>query len=61
NGNYEVPDLKPGTYRVKADKAGFRTHLAESLLLDAGQVRRVDVLLQVGATAERSRSKRARR
>lgn len=52
NGNYEVPDLKPGTYRVKADKAGFRTHLAESLLLDAGQVRRVDILLQVGATAE---------
>ena len=23
NGNYEIPGLKPGTYRVKADKAGF--------------------------------------
>ena len=52
NGNYEVPDLKPGTYRVKADKVGFRTHLAQSVLLDAGQVRRVDIVLQVGSTTE---------
>jgi len=52
NGNYEIPGLKPGTYRVKADKAGFRSFIAESMLLDAGQVRRVDITLQVGATAE---------
>ena len=42
NGNYEVPDLKPGTYRVKADKVGFRSHVAQSVLLDAGQVRRIE-------------------
>jgi hypothetical protein len=52
NGNYEVPDLAPGTYRVKADKVGFRGFVASSVLLDAGQVRRVDVPLQVGSTAE---------
>src|ERR1051325_9241349 len=52
NGNYEVPDLQPGTIRIKADKVGFRSFVAASVLLDAGQVRRVDVPLQVGSTAE---------
>ena len=52
NGNYEVPDLQPGTFRIKADKAGFRSFVAASVLLDSGQVRRVDVPLQVGSTAE---------
>jgi Carboxypeptidase regulatory-like domain/TonB dependent receptor len=52
NGNYEVPELKPGTYRVKADRTGFKTFIAGSVLLDVGQVRRVDVPLQVGATAD---------
>ena len=52
NGNFEVPDLQPGTYRIKADKVGFRSFIASSVLLDAGQVRRVDIPLQVGSTAE---------
>src|SRR5438045_2482358 len=42
NGNYEVPDLRPGMYRVKADKTGFRSYIASEVLLDVGQVRRVD-------------------
>src|SRR5690348_7084072 len=52
NGNYEVPDLRPGMYRVKADKTGFRSYVASEVLLDVGQVRRVDIPLQVGSTAE---------
>ncbi|MGH9660055.1 MAG: carboxypeptidase regulatory-like domain-containing protein, partial [Bryobacteraceae bacterium] len=52
NGNYEIADLKPGTYRLKADAAGFRGFVAENLLLDAAQVRRVDIVFQVGSTAE---------
>jgi len=52
NGNFEVPDLKPGTYRVKVDMAGFRSFVADSVKLDAGQIRRVDISLQVGATSE---------
>ncbi len=52
NGNFEIPGLKPGLYRLTADKAGFRNFVAENLLLDSGQVRRVDVTLQVGGTAE---------
>jgi len=52
NGNFEVPELNPGTYRVKAEMAGFRSFVADALLLDAAQVRRVDVVLQIGANSE---------
>jgi hypothetical protein len=52
NGNYEAPGLKPGTYRVRVEKTGFRNFVADGLLLDAGQVRRVDMVLQVGTTAD---------
>ena len=52
NGNYEIPALKPGMYRIKVEKAGFRTYQAENLLIDAGQIRRLEVTLQVGTTSE---------
>jgi Carboxypeptidase regulatory-like domain/TonB dependent receptor len=52
NGNYEVPDLQPTTYSVKADAPGFRSFIAKDVLLDAGQVRRLDITLEVGAATE---------
>src|SRR5262245_7116288 len=52
NGNFEFPELNPGTYRLKADMVGFRAFVADALLLDAAQIRRVDVVLQVGANSE---------
>ncbi|RPJ59001.1 MAG: hypothetical protein EHM23_15605 [Acidobacteria bacterium] len=52
NGNFEIPDLKPGTYRVKVDLAGFRSFVAEGVKLDGGQTRRLDVPLQVGIQSE---------
>jgi hypothetical protein len=52
NGNYEAPGLKPGQYNIKVDAAGFRSFVAEKVLLDAGQVRRVDVGLLVGTTTD---------
>lgn len=51
-GNYEIPALKPGMYRIKVEKSGFRAYQADNLLLDAGQIRRLEVTLQIGATAE---------
>ena len=52
NGNYEVSDLKPTLYRVKADAPGFRTYIAQDVLLEAGQVRRVEITLEVGSATE---------
>lgn len=52
NGNYEMPDLKPTTYRVRIDQAGFRSYVAAGVLLDPSQPRRLDITLQMGATSE---------
>jgi hypothetical protein len=46
NGNFEIPDLKLGSYRLNAEKAGFRAYAADNVLLDAGQTRRLDFALQ---------------
>jgi hypothetical protein len=52
NGNFEIPELKPGSYRVKVDMAGFRSYVADTVKLDGGQIRRVDISLQIGTTSE---------
>ncbi len=52
NGNFEMPGLKPGRYKMTVDAKGFRSYVADNMLLDAGLTRRVDVSLQLGATAE---------
>ncbi len=52
NGNYEAPALNPGHYVIKIETKGFRSFQAEDVLLDAGQTRRFDITLQVGATTE---------
>ena len=52
NGNYEAPDLKPTIYTVKADAPGFRSFVAQNVLIEAGQVRRVDITLEVGTATE---------
>jgi|UPI00047BC3EA hypothetical protein len=52
NGNYEVPDLKPSSYRVSAEKVGFQRFVASSVLLDPQQVRRVDMGLSMGTVSE---------
>jgi len=52
NGNYELSDLKPGVYRLKAEAAGFKTFIADDVRLDTTQIRRVDMTFQVGSTTE---------
>jgi hypothetical protein len=52
-GNFEFPNLKPGTYQLNSEMAGFKAFTAMDVQLDAGQVRRLDIQLTVGATQER--------
>lgn len=47
-GNYELIDLKPGEYKLACTLAGFKPFVADHVLLDAGQVRRIDIPLAVG-------------
>src|SRR5215471_14492601 len=52
NGNYEVPDLRPTTYRIEMESPGFRRFIADSVVLDPGQFRRLDARLAVGTSTE---------
>jgi hypothetical protein len=39
-GSYRVPELSPGTYRVKVEKAGFQVSQQDKITLAIDQVRR---------------------
>jgi hypothetical protein len=49
NGEYEVADLQRGTYKVTAAQAGFKTFIAENVILESSQIRRVDIALELGS------------
>src|SRR5438552_15908601 len=50
SGNYEIPGLKLGTYRLTATLAGFKAVAANDVVLEGNQIRRIDIRLEVGAT-----------
>lgn len=52
DGSYTVTNLPPGTYELTADREGFRAHKETGLVLELGQVRRLDINLQVGAVGD---------
>src|SRR5579872_430548 len=49
NGDYEIPGLLRGTYRLTATATGFSTFVADDVVLDSSQTRRIDVHMVVGA------------
>src|ERR1700730_4472880 len=50
DGDYEIPYLTPGTYRLTATGSGFKTFVAEKILITTRQTRRIDVAFELGAT-----------
>jgi len=52
NGNYAVPLLPPGQYRIQAEAPGFKLAVREGLVLQVQQQARVDLVLTVGALSE---------
>jgi hypothetical protein len=51
-GNYTVPFLVPGTYTVKSESTGFKTATRTNLVLQVGDVARIDFQMEVGEVAE---------
>lgn len=51
-GFYTAPFLPPGPYRIEANPSGFARVSRENLILNVGQVARVDFELKLGAVAE---------
>ncbi len=52
DGNYEIPRLLPGSYRIVARKQGFKTREVRGLVLQVDQRARVDMTLEVGSISE---------
>jgi hypothetical protein len=52
-GNFEAPDLLPGTYRLRADLPGFKAFEADHLVMEVGQTRRMDFVLAIGDASEK--------
>src|SRR5258708_23822867 len=48
-GDFEIPDLQRGTYRLTAAAAGFKTFVVDDIILEGSQIRRVNVSLEVGS------------
>ncbi|MBC7925152.1 MAG: carboxypeptidase regulatory-like domain-containing protein, partial [Bryobacteraceae bacterium] len=52
NGNYEFGNVKPGRYKVSAEKTGFSNALAEGFTVNVGARQRVDLTMAVGQVVE---------
>ena len=52
-GNFQFTDIQYGTYRLTTEMPGFKTSISDNVLVESSQVRRVDILLEIGeATTE---------
>jgi len=52
NGNYEFGNVRPGRYKLTAEKAGFSTAAADNVLVNVTARQRVDLILAVGQVTE---------
>ena len=51
-GNYTMPNLPLGVYHLSFESQGFNRHIQRGVQLSASEVRRVDVVLEVGSVEE---------
>lgn len=52
DGQFTIPFLAPGSYRVEADAAGFKKYVRENLGVSAGERIAVDIQLALGQQTE---------
>jgi hypothetical protein len=51
-GQYTVPNLPIGQYRIRFESEGFKATVREGLTLNVAQVARIDAAMQVGSVSE---------
>ncbi|MGI4755675.1 MAG: carboxypeptidase regulatory-like domain-containing protein [Janthinobacterium lividum] len=51
-GDFEISELKPGTYELRCGSSGFKQFVAQNIVLDSGQIRRINPTLALGSAAE---------
>lgn len=52
-GDYVVPSLAPGTYRLTIEKPGFKTSVLSNITLEVFQRARLDIRMEVGEVSAR--------
>ncbi|MEZ5398153.1 MAG: TonB-dependent receptor [Bryobacteraceae bacterium] len=52
SGNYSIPFLRPGVYKMNVTADGFKQFNRENITLQVGQIAGIDVALEVGAMTE---------
>src|ERR1039458_9802829 len=52
SGSFQFDELKPGTYELRCVAPNYKMFVARDVVLDSGQVRRLDPQLVLGATVE---------
>lgn len=53
HGDYEIPYLDPGTYRVTCSASGFVQYVAQGVILLGNETRRIDMKMRLGAANTR--------
>jgi len=51
-GNYNLPQLRPGMYRVEAEQPGFKRLIRENVRVEVATVAALDLTLEVGGVSE---------
>ncbi|MCC6390795.1 MAG: carboxypeptidase regulatory-like domain-containing protein [Bryobacterales bacterium] len=49
SGDFEIPYVPLGTYKLTATSAGFKNFVAEDIVIRARELRRIDIVLELGA------------
>jgi len=52
-GDYLIPLLRPGSYKLVVGHAGFKTYQRGGITLEINQRARVDIILEVGQVSDR--------
>src|SRR5260370_39511493 len=51
-GNYAIPALDIGSYRVETEAGGFKRSIRDDVTLESGGTVRLDVAMEIGAVSE---------
>src|ERR1035437_10344907 len=52
SGDFTVPSLPVGTYQVRVENTGFKTHVASNVVVGAGATVSLDVSMELGTTQQ---------
>src|SRR5437660_1682157 len=51
-GNYALPALDIGTYRIETEAGGFKRSICDGVTLESAATLRLDVTMEIGAVSE---------